>query len=335
MKARRLQHGAALLAAMLTVALVAALAAAALWQQWRNIEIESAERDRVQSAWILVGALDWSRLILREDARAGGSDNLGEPWATPLAEARLSSFLTADQQIDEAGRDAFVSGRIVDAQSRLNLTNLIDGQKISPQAEAAFAKVFDTLGLAPQQLDTLTQQLSLALDTRPDSPNAMKAPLMPQHVEQLTWLGLDPASVARLKPYVVILPTTSAVNLNTASAEVIYASIPGLDMADAVRLVQLRARAPFKVLNDVLVAMPALTGQLQQSQHGVASRYFLVEGRLRLGQTVVQERSLVQRTGLDVSTIWRERESGQIFQATDSASGDSSLSTMGTQNHSP
>ena len=47
---RHRQAGAALLAAMLTVTLVATFAAAALWQQWRASEVESAERARVQTA---------------------------------------------------------------------------------------------------------------------------------------------------------------------------------------------------------------------------------------------------------------------------------------------
>ncbi len=88
---------------MLTVTLVATFAAAALWQQWRSIEIETAERARVQSAWILIGALDWSRLILIEDynANPGGSDHLAEPWAVPLQEARLSTFLAAEKNISQ------------------------------------------------------------------------------------------------------------------------------------------------------------------------------------------------------------------------------------------
>ncbi|MFN3377379.1 MAG: hypothetical protein ACK40S_12615, partial [Burkholderiaceae bacterium] len=59
---RRLhERGAALLVAMLTVTLVATWAATALWQQWRAVEVETAERARVQASWILVGALDWAR----------------------------------------------------------------------------------------------------------------------------------------------------------------------------------------------------------------------------------------------------------------------------------
>ena len=52
------QQGAAILLAMLTVVLVATLASAALWQQWRAVEVETAERTRAQSTWVLTGALD-------------------------------------------------------------------------------------------------------------------------------------------------------------------------------------------------------------------------------------------------------------------------------------
>ena len=110
------QRGAALISAMLVVTLVATLASVALWQQWRHVEVESAERHRVQSSWLLNGALDWSRLILREDAMAGmsgsassgggNSDHLAEPWALPLKEAKLSTFLAQDQQLREGDPEA-------------------------------------------------------------------------------------------------------------------------------------------------------------------------------------------------------------------------------------
>ena len=103
MRPHRHQRGAALLLAMLMVTLVAVLASASLWQQWRAIEIERAQRVRLQAGWLLTGALDWTRLILREDGRAnqiaGQPDHLGEPWALPLQEARLSSFLAAERGV--------------------------------------------------------------------------------------------------------------------------------------------------------------------------------------------------------------------------------------------
>ena len=39
----------------------------------------------------------------------------------------------------------------------------------------------------------------------------------------------------------------------------------------------------------------------------VSSRYFEIQGRLRLGDTVVEERTVVQREGLDVRPLQRAR----------------------------
>ena len=131
-RARMDQRGVAILMAMLVVTLVAALSSAALWQQWRGVEVETAERSRLQSSWILQGAVDWARLILREDARTGTTDHLGEPWAVPLQEARLSTFLAAERNTSEildTQLDAFLSGQLTDLQGRLNVINLVQAGK--------------------------------------------------------------------------------------------------------------------------------------------------------------------------------------------------------------
>ena len=166
------QRGAALLMAMLTVTLVATFAAAAAWQQWRATEVEAAERTRVQAGWVLVGALDWARLILRQDAMTGGADYLSEPWAVPLEEARLSTFLAAGQgpaggapsdSDDDNAMNEFLSGRIIDLQSRLNVLNLVAGGTVSQPAMLAFGRLFSVLGLPQSELDLLAQNLQLAL----------------------------------------------------------------------------------------------------------------------------------------------------------------------------
>jgi general secretion pathway protein K len=315
MSRARPQRGAALLLAMLVLTLVASLAAAALWQQWRDVEVEGSERTRVQAAWILSGALDWSRLILREDARSGGADHLGEPWATPLAEARLSSFLAQNPNETLDGPEAFLSGRITDAQGRLNLTGLFDGQKMDAPTVRAWVKLGRRLGVEEPELLALAENWRLAADPKL-APADASPMLLPQRVEQLLWLGLSPVSLQRLRPHIIVLPVATPVNFNTASAEVIYASVPGLDMAQASQLVQARTRAPFNTRGEVENALPALTGLWSDTQHAVASRFFLVDGQLRLGDAVLQERSLIQRNGLDTTTLWRERWS------------DDALSTM-------
>ena len=302
------QRGAALLAAMLTVTLVATLAAAALWQQWRSVEVETSERARVQAAWILVGALDWSRLILSEDGRSGGPDHLAEPWAVPLQEARLSTFLAAGdgdgvQDNTTDTRDAFLSGQIVDAQSRLNVMNLVDGDKVSATALVRFGRLFELLGLPRAQASVLANQMLRANSTSADD----SAPLMPYRVDDLVWLGLPAPMVAVLAPYITVLPISTPVNLNTASAEVLYASGAADDLAAAQTLVAARQNTHFKNAKDALKLVSDDSDNPNINDFAIASRYFEVRGRLRLEQTIVEERSLVQRDGNTVKTLWRER----------------------------
>ncbi|WP_159910870.1 type II secretion system minor pseudopilin GspK [Pantoea sp. 18069] len=305
--ARRASRGAALLTAMLTVTLVATFAATALWQQWRSVEVETAERARAQAAWILLGALDWSRVVLREDARSGGPDHLAEPWAVPLQEAKLSSFLAAEanvSQVDDASSEtanAFLSGEIIDLQSRMNLRNLLQRSEAN---ELAFTRLFERLGLPASSLQQIVVGLRMAqaAGSNPES----TAPLMPRTLAQLGWLGVEPEVIARLEPHVTLLPTPTPVNLNTASAEVIWACIEDLEWSRANQFIQSREASPVRTMPDALrrLGMPSDT---PQSLLAFSSSYFEIRGRLRLGETMVSERSLVQRTGMNVTTLWRER----------------------------
>jgi general secretion pathway protein K len=316
------QRGAAILTAMLTVVLVASLASATLWQQWRGVEVESALRGRTQSAWILTGALDWARLILREDARKGGADHLAEPWAVPLEEARLSTFLAADRsdvQAAEDNEEAFLSGQIIDLQSRLNLANLTQDGKIHEASQIAFARLFDLLNLPASELSALTDNLLRAQPVRvpamagAPASAAVDGPLMPRDTEQLAWLGLSAPTIAALRPFVTILPVRTPVNLNTAPAEVIFACVAAFDLSNARALVRARNTTHLATLADAAKAGRNSAAQFSEGQHSVASRFFEMRGNLRVGQTVVQEQSVVQRDGLVVKTLWRQRGATQAI----------------------
>jgi general secretion pathway protein K len=318
------QRGAALLLAMLVVTLVATLASAALWQQWRATEVETAERQRLQAGWILTGALDWARLILREDARgnqnSGNADHLGEPWAMPLEEARLSSFLAVDREntADDA-LEAFLSGEVIDMQSRLNFLNLVkmSGAGATAKAEIsepdmqAFTRLYEQLDLPLPELNAAVDELRSTTELAANDPMPSRTALKPRKLAHLGWLGIGSGSLAALEPHVAVLPERTTLNINTASLQALVASMPRLDMAQAQNLVTARERTPFKALDDASRVLPALTGQLLETQHGTRSRFFEVRGRLRLDDAVVEERSLVVRNNLDVRVEWRERIAGR------------------------
>jgi general secretion pathway protein K len=312
MNSRSVQRtqGAALLTALLVVTLIATLAAGMVWQQNRALATEAADRARAQATWVLSGALDWARLILREDARANQAepvDHLGEVWAVPLAEARLSTFLAAEGGGADAdsGPDAFLSGAITDAQARYNLANVFRSREPDPLELRTLQRLCASAGLDGGSTSRLIQNLRAASQSQNDNENA-NVPLRPRSVAQLRWLGLDERSVTRLEPWITVLPTPTPVNLNTAPREVIAALFDGLDLASADRIVQARSSKPFRRLEDLKPLLPE-GAPLNGERLAVSSNHFIVAGRLRLDDRVIEQRSLVRRRGLDVELMWRER----------------------------
>ena len=230
-EARQAQRGAALLAAMLTVTLVATFAAAALWQQWRSVEVEAAERTRVQSAWVLIGALDWSRLILREDARRrrrppgralGRAAAGGAPVQLPGGRPNNTATDTGAEVLERlpVGPDH----RPAVAAER-DQPGGCDGRPRTTDCDSFRAAVRAARPAAGAARHAWPRTCASPPDISATTARRRR-PLLPQRVEQLVWLGLPPQTVAALQPYVTILPDRTTVNLNTASAEVIYAVQP-------------------------------------------------------------------------------------------------------------
>jgi general secretion pathway protein K len=304
-------RGTALLLALVILALIATLAAGMVAQQQRAIAVEAAERARAQSAWVLLGALDWARLVLREDARSGKVDDLGEPWAVPLAEARLSTFLAADRESpsEDEGPEAFLSGAVADLQARYNLSNLVNDEgKVVEDELKRMQRLLGILGLPSGLGDLIATGLAGATLERNED-----ASLLPLTLDQLVWLGVEQAQIEQLRPFAIVLPGATPINVNTAPREVIAAVVEGLDLGGAERLVQRRARSPYKTREDVQKDLPNGVTLPDVAQLDTGSRFFEVVGRLRLEERVFEERSIVERRtpdkGGEIVAILRERRS--------------------------
>lgn len=323
MSRRPTQRGAAILAAMLTVALVAGLSVAAFWQQWRSIEVELHQRQHLQAQWLITGALDWARASVGEDgARSPKLDHLGEAWAQAVQAASLSDFvqrrsalatLEADpDRLDKALLDLHIS----DAQGRLNVLNLLEGQALSPPWLAVFGRLFANLGLPPEQLKLLAEQLRLAnLGTASDSAYGAASalvPLVPTQQADLAWLGLAPATVKALTPHVSLLPGRLPVNLNTATAPVLQAVLD-MPMAQVQQLMARRQARPFAQLADAGLKSP------DEDMQAVSSHFFEVQLRLRLGPDAAlarHEHALLQRDGGSVRVLWQGPQAPQPLTPT-------------------
>ncbi len=324
----RSEQGMAILMAMLTLALVATLAAGVLWQQWRAQEQESSSRYEEQATWLLGAALDWARVILTEDSKASNTDNKTEPWSIPLQETQLSSFLAASTSgvtnnasgsggINEAqAEQIFISGRITDLQSRLNIFNLYNAGQISTADLNAMTQLFTLLGLPESELNRLVLGMGVISNNfnTPTQSNPLAQFATPQRIEQLSWLGLSAQTLSTISPFVTWLPVRTPLNLNTAPPQVLAASFKGLSLSNAQKLALSRDSQPWNTLEDATNALTAVTqgagmggGSLNSAQFALNSNYFQVFGRLRFDALVFTERTVLQRTNQQTLILWRER----------------------------
>lgn len=299
-------RGAALLVAMVLLSVVATLAAGMVWQQWRAVQVEAAVRARAQSSWLLLGAEDWARLILREAKATPVS--LNDAWAAPLAETRLSSFLAIDRDNNaDSGPEAFLAGAIADAQARYNLRNLIVENKVDAAQLQILQRLCSSVGLGPDTAALVSAGLLASQQA-----DGSELPLPPQQLDDLAWLGLQPEVLTRLAQVAVLLPVATPVNLNTASREVLAGVVDGLDLGSADRLVAARQRRALATLADV-TAIVGAGPKLNERDVDVKSAFFEVRGRLRLESRVLESRSLLERRGnRELVVIWRQQQASLV-----------------------
>ena len=115
------QRGVAVVTALLLTTLAITIVASLFWQQQVQVRSIENQRFQLQKKWILRGALDWARLILREDLRTSyGVDHLGEPWAVTLGETHLDQYV-------ENGNMTFEQCQVIKKAIAQHLNILLSG----------------------------------------------------------------------------------------------------------------------------------------------------------------------------------------------------------------
>ncbi len=300
-------RGAAVVTALLIVMLATTVVSTLFVRENTMIRSVENRQSLAQSHWIERAALDWAKVILRADARSGVTDHLGEPWAVPVADTQLDETVTPGAKIGDGTRSAMLAGQMTDAQSRLNLTGLVQaGQTLQPQLDA-LRRLFELLGIAPALADSVASRVRSGQRLRVDGvlqPAALPPLLRLADLASLP--GFDPLMVERLEPFAIVLPRATPVNVNTAPAEVMAAMIPDLGLSGARRFVAQRERTFFRNLGD---ASALLNDQpvLSPTQMGVASNFFLVRGMVRFGRVESLSETLLERSPDRVEIIWQQR----------------------------
>jgi general secretion pathway protein K len=339
MKLGQAQRGVAVIMALLLTTLALTIVASLFWQQQVQVRLIENQRLQLQKQWILRGALDWASLIVREDAKYSSIDSLDEPWATPLADTRLDQYVENGKADSDLG-DTQLAGQISDAQARFNLTNLTPNGVIDATAVAQYARLLTLLNLDSALAQQTAQAMALAAQQNvvPFMPatNANVPKLMSEGVMQrgsgipviappvnlpvatpsssaqvisfsqvddlLAIAGYSPALLAKLKTFVIFLPRSAPVNINTASAEVIAALVNNLSLADAQMLVGTRRTASFNDLNAVTTRLAGKS--FSASSFSVTSNYFLIDGKVQMNRARLDMQALLERNGPTTKLVW-------------------------------
>lgn len=320
------QRGAAILTALLVVTLAVVIVSGMLWRQQVEIRAVENQRLKAQATWIARAGIDWARLILRDDQRRTGAvDHLGEIWAVPIQETKLSDFLGSSLRTDTAGEESYLSGRIFDAQARFNLMNLLTMQTLGARTIVtgrdkdgikAYGLLLQSLNLDPSLANVTATYLAQMLggfqsvdgtqggqqgsEDSSSSGGGGNGPRPLDDVDSLLTIpGYTAAMMAKLRPYVIVLPTRTQINANTASAEVLAAVIPNLSLDRARALVLVRDRAYFRNIGDVVNQLrgiaPGVDTTAAANLLDVQTHYFLVYGMARHERAQIGEVALVSR----------------------------------------
>ena len=323
------QRGVAVVTALLLTTLAVTIVASLFWQQ--QVQVRSIENQRLQlqKQWIMRGALDWARLILRENARLSNYDSLDQPWAVPLLDTRLDQYVE-NNRADTESSDATLSGQMVDAQSMYNLNNLAANGVPVPKEVRVFARLLGNLRLNPSLAQDVAVVIAAStarqnpsgpplqkvdpttglplVDNGDGAPKPAQAPpvvvpsgppmlAMTQVEDLLAVPGFTPEAVETLRNLVIFLPKAGTqVNINTAPPEVLAAVIEDISASDAAVIVATRTTASFRNSGDFALRLPGIPS-VGSSNLGVASDFFLVNGKVRLSRAALQIQALIMRTG--------------------------------------
>lgn len=297
--------GAALLMAMAIMA-TAAIAATAMLVALSTWSRQSGlAADHVQAEELVMAGGDWTRALLFDDRAASGAlDYAGEPWALRLPPIPF-----------ENGE---LVGRIEDQQGLFNLNNLVRGGKIDVIWHARFRRLLSILGLPLELADALADWIDADAVPQPvaGAEDAWYAALSPPYLaanRPLTDLdelalvrGFNRDVRSRLAPFVTALPATTAINVNTAPAEVLAAVVDGLDF-DSARALVARRNGTFYRNNADFLGQLGKDATVPERDIRVGSDYFLVSLRVTYGEARARGQLLLARTDAThwPDVIWR------------------------------
>ena len=295
MKTYSSQRGIALLTAILvlTLAVIAATSISAN----HHLSIRRTENIVFGSqVWsYLHGGEAWAKVVLARDIDDDNDyDHISEAWATELPALPLPG--------------GYISGKIEDEQSKINVNNLILGEEV----DILTRKRLETLFALREQDPTLVQAIIDWIDPNVEAipPNGaeddyytgLEYPYLTanqpmQHISELRLVrGITQEIYDDISPFLTALPSGTAVNINTAEADVLASIVPDLGIDNARNLVDEREAEAFDSVQE-FITHPLLQGLTIELQAlSTESSFFTLSSEIKVGNSFIRNKSVLNRS---------------------------------------
>ncbi len=307
------QEGVALITALLITALVTVAAVAMASRQQLDIRRTGNMLEADQAFMYALGAEALAVQVLKKDKTENGDiDTLTDIWTFPLPPTIVEGGL--------------IGGSIEDMQGYFNLNNLVDSKgKIDPVQIKAFQSILEQVSTAEEEIqfspfvanrvaDWIDADLNSSADGAEDMEylNIDKIPyrtanqFMVSPSELSLILEFSREEVEALADYVVTLPETTKVNVNTAPDMVLMSLHKDMTSDIVLDLIEVREDEPFEKVTD-------FTGKLQNEYDivldvkliTVSSDFFMVTTNANIGRTQIEMYSLLNRKGNEIKLAQR------------------------------
>jgi general secretion pathway protein K len=300
------ERGIAMITALMIVAIAVTITASIFVQQRYSIRLTNNFQDLEQAYQYAYAAEELAGVWLKRDARENKHDSQHDFWASE----DLPPFEIDD---DEGRAIGEVKMAIEDMQGRFNINNIYDNEKKEQRQNLmrAFQLLLQETGVptsfSHSVLDWLDEDdetyqngaetpYYLTLDPPYSAGNTLLADsseLFAMKMEQVDSAEEKAEKLKELLFHVVALPTPTAVNVNTASAEVLVST--GMLQRQAEQIISFRNATAITDKNMLNQNVDGL-GQETQGLLGVESNYFRLYGQVKLGKSRLFLNSLLFRS---------------------------------------
>jgi general secretion pathway protein K len=285
--------GVALVTALLVVSLASTTAVSLSTRQQLDIR-RTANLINGDQAWLYArGAEAWSKAILARDVKDNDTDNLKDIWAQRLPPIELPGGMMV--------------GYIEDMQGRINLNNLIDGDKVDSQSTAQLERLLELLELDNGLVQAIVDWLDKDVEATPPGGAednyylGLERAYMTGNrkmisVSELRLVkGFDQKTYLRIAPFVSTLPIRTPINVNTAPAEVLASLSPDISLDLTKQLVKQRQETPYEKIDDFTGHASLKDSKLNKEGLAISSQYYMLHVEVRIVNARASLDSLIFR----------------------------------------